>query len=277
MKKIIFILVLMFTCNSLVFAHTSYNKGDVVKFANANWIVIENSSENSDYVTALKDKWLTNEELGDYATGDTDKMIFGLENSQYSQSLVKEFLENTYINKLGDDKLKEVNGCKIRLLYHNEVLSAMNNYRNNGYLWMSTDAEEWLYKDLDGNIVTDYWVAHNNTNLYVLSIAYSSNQVIYGNDSYNLSIQVRPVINLLKSSIVNEIDNNNENEQPKDNNGVVSNENNIVTSTDDNNKTREVVKVPNTLMRVSLLFVIFGFVIICIGSYGYIILSSKRK
>lgn len=115
MKKIIFILVLMFTCNSLVFAHTSYNKGDVVKFADANWIVMKDSSIEDDYIVLLKDKVLTHDEIGEYATDDTGVMAYG-DSAEYSTSNVKKMLENIYINKLGTNNLKEIEGYKIRLL-----------------------------------------------------------------------------------------------------------------------------------------------------------------
>lgn len=107
--------------------------------------------------------------------------------------------------------------------------------------------------------------------IFVRTIAISGNFTFYGNIAFDSKNNVRPVINLLKSSI--EIESNN------NNNTVDKPESDDVSDDSINNdyKTKEVVKVPNTLMRVSMLFIICGFVIICIGSYGYIILSSKRK
>ena len=46
--------------------YQTYSIGDTVTFAGSNWYVIKNSSGEEDYVTLMKEKVLTNAELGDY-------------------------------------------------------------------------------------------------------------------------------------------------------------------------------------------------------------------
>ena len=118
-----------------------YEIGDMVTFAGSNWYVIKNSTGNEDYVTLMKERVLTNAELGNYAyNGTYDTMEYtwtdschnnnhGYSNnsyncintSNYATSKVKEMLETRYLPTLGESNLKEVDGYKIRIITLEEL------------------------------------------------------------------------------------------------------------------------------------------------------------
>ena len=125
-------------------SYNAYSIGDTINFAGSNWRVVKNSTEEEDYVTLMKEVVLTNAELGEYAYGtgyDTMEYTWtdtchnanhGYSSSNYDNcnntndyatSKVKEMLERTYINTLGTDSLKEVDGYKIRLITLDELES----------------------------------------------------------------------------------------------------------------------------------------------------------
>ena len=212
-----------------------YVIGDQINFAGSNWYVIKNSTAEEDYVTLLKEKVLTNEELGEYAYEDTyDTMAYywsdtchpnsyGYTNSDwsgcdghndYEGSKVKEYLEGTYINTLGETNLKEVDGYKIRLITTEEL-------ENNGWVGNTTVctgschevygiikdiAPTWVYQNFGelsdySNRLYVYWTMtpHPNYSSRVWNVG--SGGYLYDGTLDNYSGGVRPVINLLKSSI----------------------------------------------------------------------------
>lgn len=73
-SKLIVILLVMFLCNK-VRAFEKYNIGEEVLYKNEEYYVIENSDENKNYVTLLKDKSLTVDEVNKYGRDD-DKKLF---------------------------------------------------------------------------------------------------------------------------------------------------------------------------------------------------------
>ena len=198
-----------------------YIVGDKITFAGSNWYVINNSSTDADYVTLMKEEVLTPSEVSDdYSEksfelmsyywsdtchysgyyGYTDSDSSGCVNS-YEGSKVEEFLEETYINTLGADNLKIVDGYKIRLITLDELLG------NLGYSWDITSAgvsplvnenvPEWVYQDFGTRM--GYWtmtsVSSGKTDVYSVNSSY------VGPTSVTYVQAVRPVINLLKSSI----------------------------------------------------------------------------
>ena len=200
-----------------------YVIGDQISFAGSNWYVIKNSSNEEDYVTLMKEKVLSSTELGEYAYNDTyDTMAYywsdtchdsnsygwtsyddsGCEgHNDYEESKVKEYLEGTYINMIGETNLTEVDGYKIRLITTDELNQNLGwvNLNNTA----KTDNENanvpiWIYQNLN---VSGYWTMTPHSE-------YSSNVLIVfsGGDLRSMSVcdgsgSIRPVINLLKSSI----------------------------------------------------------------------------
>ena len=210
----------------------TYVIGDTVTFAGSNWYVIKNSTSDEDYVTLLKETVLTHDELGEnYAItrdgteydrmsyywsdtchykgyyGYTDTITSGCEgHNDYEGSKVKEYLEGTYITTLGADNLKEVDGYKVRLITTEELNA------NLGWVNLNTTAKTdnenanvplWVYQNFgeNQNGVYGYWTMTPHPD-YSSGVCYVDRVgVVYHlNIDYNNN-SVRPVINLLKSSI----------------------------------------------------------------------------
>ena len=237
-------------------AYQTYSIGDQITFAGSNWYVIKNSSSEEDYVTLMKEKVLTNKELGEYGIdyekicsvyevedgtngcttegqkvtipydtmsyywsdtchetgsyGYTDTVDLGCEgHNDYEGSKIKEYLEGIYINTLGSNNLKEVDGYKIRLIRYEELMGDL------GYTMDITSGGAGEYPDVNDNVPT--WVYQNfgeGTNIdnnvygYWTMTEYSSGVwrvysagLLSYHSVYDNSSGVRPVINLLKSSI----------------------------------------------------------------------------
>ena len=163
-----------------VVVYDEYSIGDIVEFAGSNWRVIKNSTVDEDYVTLMKDIVLTNAELGEYAYKTYDIMPYywddgchpngyGYSNygyscdnkNNYSISRIKEFLEEMYIDTLGESNLKEVDGYKIRLITTNEL---NDNLGWNALDKYATDTENssvptWVYQNFrnQNSEVYGYW------------------------------------------------------------------------------------------------------------------------
>ena len=208
-------------------SNTDYIIGDIVQLADSNWIVIENSTKDKDYVVAIKEDVLSPDELGEYAyiqthtcnnsdvnnnsvyygvvctqsgqviNGDaTNTSIFSNSSSDYATSRIKEFLENTYLNTLGASNLKEVNGYKIRLVTLNELTSNLGYYYvyscGDHYYGQKDLTPIWMYD------VESYWTMNNNYSS-VWYVNRGNSALSYA--SYSSMYSIRPVINIYKSSI----------------------------------------------------------------------------
>ena len=173
----------------------------------------------------MKEKILTNAVLGSYASSpDNDAMEFTWNDNchnnnhgctdyayscdntnNYNESKVKEFLEGTYINTLGTNNLKEINGYKIRLITLEELQqnfgwTELNAYATSGD---NSSVPTWVYRDFTvDKIAYGYWTMtpkpSPSNNVWFMSTSEQLN-VYYGHDYGNTG--VRPVINLLKSAI----------------------------------------------------------------------------
>ena len=186
--------------------YDGYQIGDVITFNNANWRVIKASNENEDYVTVMKETVLTNAELGSYAYNSTyDTMKYHDSSNVYATSKVKEFLEGTYINTLGANKLKEVDGYKIRLITREELnqnlgWSALDKYATDSD---NSQVPNWVYQNFgEGqNNVGGYWTMtpHPDYSSSVWSV--DGGGRVYNDYVGGDNCGVRPVINLLKSEI----------------------------------------------------------------------------
>ena len=231
----------------------TYKVGDKVEFAGSDWYVIKASSRADDYVTLMKEKTLTNSELGSYAanytitcttyqvgsgvygcttkgetvTIESDNMsyywsdtchsngTYGYtelketgcgQHNDYEGSKVKAFLEGEYIATLGSNNLKEVDGYKIRLITKDELYSNLgwtNANNTDNTLKYATDegnnVPTWVYQGFSETEDSGYWTMTLNSRYtsHIWNITYNSLR------SYSVSstLKIRPVINLLKSSI----------------------------------------------------------------------------
>ena len=125
--------------------------------------------------------------------------------NDYEGSKVKEYLEGTYINTLGENNLKEVDGYKIRLITTDELNA------NLGWVNLNTTAKTdnenanvptWIYQNFgDTNKgVWGYWTMTPLSEYSSLVWFVSDAGHLY-NNIVSFNYGVRPVINLLKSNI----------------------------------------------------------------------------
>ena len=137
-----------------------------------------------------------------YTEGDSS----GCEgHNDYEGSKVKEYLEGTYINTLGETNLKEVDGYKIRLITVEELqnnLAYATELTKSFYEYNSESTPNWVYENFyDETSVSGYWtmVPDIDSPLTVWSIRVSG--ILTPCSLTDGASSVRPVINLLKSSI----------------------------------------------------------------------------
>ena len=208
-------------------AYEAYSIGDTIEFVGSNWRVIKNSTMDEDYVTLMKETVLTNSQLGSYAYNETyDTMEFtwrdnchqnnhGYSSNDYSNcdntniyddSKVKEMMDTRYLPMLGENNLKEVDGYKIRLITLNELQENLGISKATSTTWYTIDKSKtpgWVYEPLVNyqNNVSGYWTMTPNptTSFYVFKVY--STSVAFNEYATTSEAAVRPVINLLKSSI----------------------------------------------------------------------------
>ena len=198
-----------------------YVIGDVIEFAGSNWRVVKNSTNTDDYVTLMKERVLTNAELGNYAfRTEYDTMsyywddychpaAYGYSNTRYkcdnknsyATSKVKEMLEGTYINTIGTDNLKEIDGYKIRLITYDELTSNLGCVNND---CTSSQYATWVYQNFGDPIkmASTYYTMTPHPD-YSSGVWGVNGAGSLGNGYVNggFGAGIRPVINLLKANI----------------------------------------------------------------------------
>ena len=217
-----------------VVTYDTYSIGDVVNFAGSNWYVIRNSSSEEEHVTLMKERILTNEELGEYAItksansdgyfasmpyywSDTchESEYYGYTDSNYSGcaghndyegSKVRELLEGIYINTLDANNLKEVEGYKIRLLNEEDLKNHLGweeLYNSINPLSDEENIPSWVYQGFDLEQTQLYWTMVPGSPTSVNIINKGVDGLFFWDQKMmtTTKIGVRPVINLLKSSI----------------------------------------------------------------------------
>lgn len=174
-----------------------YNVGDEITFNNEKWNVIK---EYDDYVVALKSTTL--DELNgkpyyECPPEDDNGINCSMKMSNdYKDSVAKKYFEETYIKQLGQENLKEVNNYFIRLITIDELreLGCDSNTCDNAPSWLLSNSMSWTMSE----------ASETTTN------AIKANVYAFGSDNKLSSLEilgvgstmnVRPVINLLKSSI----------------------------------------------------------------------------
>lgn len=222
--------------------YQSFVVGDVITFNDANWIVIRSSSMTQDYVTVIKETLLTADELGSFASNcsyvDVTSGLHGCDDeaskkstiyyyrgvgcqydssditqcvNNFDNSFINKFFKDSYLIKLGESNLKEVDGYKIRLLNDDDIylgiglpydlasnnsltdFNGLPNWLESNPYWTMLDAKKVIEAGPYGDFTSDSSYSHNH---YAIGLAdYVSAYLV------NDSIGVRPVINLLKSSI----------------------------------------------------------------------------
>lgn len=128
MKKFYYIFVLigfLFYVNN-VYAYQSYNIGDMITYNGDDYYVIEKSDEEKNYVTLLKDKFLTSSEIEKYKGDIAEYGMYGKMGlysakddstmaKNYDDTKIKVVVDNWAELEFGND-LVNVDGYKSRLL-----------------------------------------------------------------------------------------------------------------------------------------------------------------
>ena len=195
--------------------YDEYVIGDKITFAGSDWYVINNSTDKDDYVVAMREKVLSQSEFGqtDYCGG-----------FEHTQTRLDQ-----YLNIIGEENLKEVEGYKIREITNEELAENFDCIQRtvgtqSGIL-CSDDTPTWIY---DLNIfkysntggdrgVVGYWTmtkVDDNNGWFVMNrigTSYGKGGLVQANYSRSESYlcgssngttkSIRPVINLLKSAI----------------------------------------------------------------------------
>ena len=213
--------------------YEAYLVGDKITFAGSNWYVIKNSNGEDDYVSLIKETILSSDELGGFSLGDISGYRYNVmayywndschnsgvyEHNTYTSSLmsgcyghndyvgskVKEFLEGTYINTLGTNNLKEIDGYKIRLITADELVSnfGFEKRYSSGYnlhFVKSDSTPVWIYRNFGER--QQFWTMtpYNDNDISVYYVSNSGKADRTGVNDINSG--VRPVINLLKDAI----------------------------------------------------------------------------
>ena len=189
--------------------YDSYSVGDVVTFGDSDWRVIKNSDISQDYVTLVRSKEL----LKDASDDSSWKFEYGA-NVDYNSSSIKNYIETTYLPLLGADNLKEVNGYKIRLISIDDLV-ALGCSVYDSIEYVCTDAPSWIVQSSNtvgmGSInwtMTSYGddsiyqvVSGGPANTFLAESGGTIVASIVNSDGALGAAAVRPVINLLKSSI----------------------------------------------------------------------------
>ena len=199
-------------------SYASYTIGTTINYNNENYCVIRNSTENSNYVTAIKQAPLSFNELINFNNGyeigrddidnnigtisyyksdtcyynsDSDKNNSGCINN-YNNSFIKNVVDN-WSSSFNDD-LIEISRYKARLLTTQELT-------NIGYepKWSGTDYI--IYQASDDlnecfNIQSGYWAMGSLDDNQKSGVAVGNSQP----EVYNM-LAVRPVINLKKCAL----------------------------------------------------------------------------
>ena len=191
--------------------YEKYNKGDKVDFYDDSWYVLYDSDEKTDYVTLISNKISYYEEIPEIVNGI------------YETSDVNEFLKGKLTEEYGKDNLVEKNGYSVRLFNQDDMRELLDveydekndsykiidcpNYICLNYTYFGTmidtnsnfekvdvysniedigDKEEYLLHAKYYNLVGD------ENNYYLESIVDDT------------TLFLRPVINVYKSSLIDE-------------------------------------------------------------------------
>ena len=180
--------------------YKEYNIYDeVILKDGSKWMVIENSSKDSDYVTLIKKEDI--EVTGN--TGDQLMDEFFNSTTTYDNSKLKKYL-NSVTNTI-PVKLKEVNGYKIRLITVEEIMKNDNNWT------YDKTYDYYTYNGNNSNISTFVGLTMTNPKctegkcsaFYVVGAAYNDNQkATYYIDHWASGLpQIKPVINVYKTEL----------------------------------------------------------------------------
>lgn len=182
-----------------------YHVGDEITFNNEKWHVITESTTSDDYVVVLKDQDLSDlKQKPYYECPEEDENDINCNmkmSNDYEKSVAKKYFDETYINTLNKNNLKEINGYYIRLITINELetlgCDLSTESCSNAPSWLTSNIVSWTMSYTTDTPTDDA------SDAFVYSFGYDSYSNTNGiyKSGVGSTLNVRPVINLLKSSI----------------------------------------------------------------------------
>ncbi|HAB66702.1 MAG TPA: hypothetical protein DCE23_04980 [Firmicutes bacterium] len=192
--------------------YKEYKAGDAVKFNDSKWYVMYDSNKDSDYVTAISADLVTLDDEG------IKYVVSGI----YETSELNKYLKNDYVKMLGEDKLVEKNGYKVRLFNKDDLdvlLDTTYDKDNDEYTinncpsyicqtnthhatMIDTNSNVDLKNvylnidDIDDPLYDEYKL---HLKYYNISSTYETYRLNSITD--NVSLIIRPVINVYKNSL----------------------------------------------------------------------------
>ncbi|MDD4831831.1 MAG: hypothetical protein PHR09_03145 [Bacilli bacterium] len=170
--------------------YKEYFIGDIIIINDEEWRVIKNSSINEDYVTLIN-------------TNYTRKINNCFK--KYIYLTEKKYFEGEYLNKIGKDKTKEIDGYKIRLItleeYDEIVELTIKEIDELNYNYSVKYKEDWV-KEIDTLTMTDvdfYYDLNDNSKTCISWYIQGNIRQVLSNKEGFISIQ--PVIHYLKEYI----------------------------------------------------------------------------
>ncbi|MDD4623944.1 MAG: hypothetical protein PHX40_01040 [Bacilli bacterium] len=170
--------------------YKEYFIGDIIIINDEEWRVIKNSSINEDYVTLIN-------------TNYTRKINNCFK--KYIYLTEKKYFEGEYLNKIGKDKTKEIDGYKIRLItleeYDEIVELTIKEIDEINYNYSVKYKEDWV-KEIDTLTMTDvdfYYDLNDNSKTCISWYIQGNIRQVLSNKEGFISIQ--PVIHYLKEYI----------------------------------------------------------------------------
>ena len=189
---------------------TDYQIGDVVTYNGEKYNVIYNSTSTQDYVTLLKYRPLTDNEINKATGNDSEGFIQYYSSNEcnsvsgiytgctneYSKSSVKTIIDKWYDDNINSSDKVVVKGYKARLLTIDELVHNFGyeyRYTSENYLAATNDTPKWIY-----DISSGYWIMdgmEDNNNL--IGVVNKNVSLV---EIYKLAT-LRPVIYLSKCGI----------------------------------------------------------------------------
>ena len=224
MKKLclIFSLFIFMAITNNVKAYNVYNVGDEIEYKGSTYYVIKNSSESDKYLTLVRDRVLSVEEIEPY--GDFVHSAPGYANviftncniddyynktyrcsSDYNVSFVRKTLESWANDTFVDGELIKVDGLKVRILDTDDLVSLGFEYNQNEdeYVYTSNKYDNIFLDNSGMNDVDSYFIDNlkdifKGNQYKVLLYNLGSKKVQFGD--FDISF-IKPVINLKKEAL----------------------------------------------------------------------------
>ena len=192
-------------------SNKTYSFGDKVYYNGEAYYVLDDSDENTDYVTVLKEEPITNEYTDLFADNQTGYVVYQLDkkcyykntflndksgcSTNYDNSFVKVVIDSWVLNELDSNDLKEVNGYTARIFSQEDLdsLGVVNNNETTVPVVRDEMHFSWLEDDIS------YWtmIPYNDSNFYLYY--FNRWDIMYTNVLRKEA--VKPVINLKKSAL----------------------------------------------------------------------------